>query len=180
MSGTTDDRYLEWLYSHIGSVRNRNPERTYWSLAKELMSREFVWFVPNDGNRVKDGTDLRYEFIEETGERPDPAWMDLGCSMLEMLIALSRRASFETGEEPAKWFWRFIANLGLTEFTDSHFTTVAGLAVNDAMDAVIYRTYDHTGAGGLFPLREATEDQRRVEIWYQMAAYLTENTTLLR
>jgi hypothetical protein len=37
------------------------------------------------------------------------------------------------------------------------------------------RLYTTSGYGGLFPLEEPKEDQRKVEIWYQMMAYLGEN-----
>jgi hypothetical protein len=37
------------------------------------------------------------------------------------------------------------------------------------------REYDSDGGnGGLFPLNEPNEDQRDVEVWYQMMAYLQE------
>jgi hypothetical protein len=37
------------------------------------------------------------------------------------------------------------------------------------------RTYSKLGKGGLFPLRSSAYDQRKVELWYQMAAFMTEN-----
>ena len=46
--------------------------------------------------------------------------------------------------------------------------------VADAMAAIIWRTYDSNGYGGLFPLRNPREDQRKVELWYQLNAYLLE------
>ena len=92
MDGTLDDQYLTWLYSQTGSVRLRNKARTHWSLLRQLYSKEFVWLVPNDDNRVEDGRDLRYEFLHETGHtRASREWLAMGCSFLEMLVALSRR-----------------------------------------------------------------------------------------
>jgi hypothetical protein len=32
-----------------------------------------------------------------------------------------------------------------------------------------------SGLGGMFPLEDPREDQRAIEIWYQMMAYINEN-----
>ena len=37
------------------------------------------------------------------------------------------------------------------------------------------REYDKDGTFGLFPLKNPKKDQRKVEIWYQMMAYIIEN-----
>src|SRR5690606_37427786 len=119
MTGTTDDRYLEWLYGLVASVRNRNPSRTYWQLFRQLYSKEFVWLVPNDDNRALDGKDLRSEYLEMSSDEVDQEWLNLECSMLEMLIALARRAAFEDSRSPVEWFGEFLKNLGLDSATDA-------------------------------------------------------------
>lgn len=178
MSGTIDDRYFEWLYSLIGAVRNRNPARSYWGLTRQLYVKEFVWIVPNDDNRVEDGKDLRREFIEQNGLDPDqidPTWMNLGCSMLEMLIALGRRASFESeGKTSGDWFWMMINNLDLRRFNDERYDDEGAQIIDETLDCVIYRNYSYDGSGGLFPLKDPIIDQRKVELWYQLAEYLLE------
>lgn len=172
MSQPLDELYLTWLYSQIGSVRLKNPSQTHWSLVRQLYSKEFVWIVPNDDNRVEDGRDLRYEFIDEQMlEDVDPAWLDLGCSMLEMLIGLSRRLSFEAEGESRDWFWTLINNLALRS-DDKNPILVE--VVDATLERVIWRTYNPDGSGGLFPLRRAHKNQRKVEIWYQLSAYLLE------
>lgn len=175
--GTLDDVYLEWLYGQIGSVRNRNPERSYWNLARQLYTKEFTWFVPNDDNRVEDGKDLRLEFIDQVDLSDvyvDPNWSDLGCSMFEMLIALARMAAFESDGRTFEWFWRFIHNLELDRYTDDLWEISIQEEVEEALDRVIDRSYSADGTGGLFPLRNAEHDQRKVELWYQMSAYILE------
>lgn len=177
MSPPLDDRYLEWLYGQIGAVRNRNPARSYWLLAKQLYSREFVWLIANDDNRAEDGLLLREEFMsEQDSDEVDPAWMVLGCSMLEMLIGLSRRASFATEIDTGEWFWIFMDQLDFKTFTDARFTNEVEAFVDDAIDRVIFRTYSSDGSGGLFPLLHPTSDQRRVQLWYQLSAYLLEGS----
>lgn len=165
--------YLSWLYKQVIPRRLRAPRKTFHNLLGQLHEKEFVWFVANDDNRVEDGRDLRKEFVQETGYDVDPAWLDLGCSFLEMLIGLSRRLAFEMEGEPVEWFWELISNLQLSECNDLP-NQFSRDDVDEIMDAVIWRTYAHDGRGGLFPLRYPTRDQREVEIWYQLNAYLLE------
>lgn len=172
MTADLDNAYLPWLYGQVGEVKNHNSSKSYWNLLRQMYSKEFVWFIPNDDNRVEDGKYLRHEWAEETGQaHPDRDWMRLPCSFLELLIALSRRLAFEAdgGDSPA-WFWHLIDNLGLRGCHDrSRYDTKE---VEEALDTVIFRTYDPDGRGGLFPLVMAHQDQREVEIWYQLNAYL--------
>ena len=98
--------------------------------------------------------------------------------MLEMIIALSRRASFEDEalETPVMWFWRLMHNLELEGHTDDVFEISIQEEVNETLDRLDNRTYSYDGSGGLFPLQHAHEDQRTVELWTQMSAYLLEGT----
>ena len=167
-----DELYLSWLYNFVSDPELTRPSLTFWKLTKQMYTKEFVWFVPNDDNRIEDGRYLRDEFIEDLGlEDVDPDWLYLGCSMLEMLIGLSRRLSFIDEGEPSEWFWRLINNLGL-RYSDRNKFPMAH--VEEVLDNVIWRTYDPNGFGGLFPLSHADRDQRDVEIWYQMSSYLLE------
>lgn len=178
MDEPLDERYFKWLYGQVASVKLKNPSRTYWSLLKALYTTEFVWLVPNDDNRLEDGRDLRYEFIDEVGvESPDPEWMAFGCSLLEMLIGLSRRLVFEAEGKagPSEWFWHMIENLGLGGFNDTYFKTERQMKyVEHVLTTVVWRHYGSDGHGGLFPLRKPHEDQRKVELWYQLSCYLSE------
>src|SRR5678815_5821071 len=84
-----------------------------------LYIKEFVWIVPNDDNRVADGRDLRYEFVDQSGlDDVDPGWINLGCSMFELLVGLSRRLSFEADGRVHQWFWRLLNNIGLAGCND--------------------------------------------------------------
>lgn len=169
MNEPLDEQYLKWLYSQVANVRLKNPATTYWSLMRLLYTTEFVWLIPNDDNRVEDGRNLRYEFLDHHRDvKADQEWLGLGCSFLEMLIALSRRLQFEAGGTIRDWFWHFVKTL-LQESDDLHFDEPSA---KQAVDGVIWRTYRPNGDGGLFPLKHYLEDQRRVELWYQMSAYL--------
>lgn len=174
MSQLLDEQYLTWLYSQVSSVKPESPTRTYWSLIRQLYKKEFVWFVPNDDNRMEDGLDLRHEFLEATGIEADNDWLTLGCSVLEMMIALSRRLSFLEDREPREWFWELIQNLQLQGWNDQNYIGHAGKFVDEILDVLIWRTYTFDGHGGLFPLIMAEHDQTQMEIWYQLNAYLLE------
>lgn len=146
-------------------------------MARQMYVKEYTWFVPNDDNRVQDGKDLRDEFLATQGiDEVDRGWYDLGCSMLEMLIALSRRLSFEADQKTAgEWFGILLQNIGLDRCNDKRMTVEMEQHIDEVMQCVIYRQYSPTGEGGLFPLRNPQHDQREVEVWYQMSAYLIEN-----
>lgn len=172
MSAELDDLYLEWLYHQISSDKSKNPARTYWELARQLYSKEFIWFVPNDDNRIEDGKELRYEFIDDRHIDAETDWMELGCSMLELLVGLSRRLAFEAEGKPRDWFWEMLTNIGINSHNDK--SGYSPEEVDEILNAVIFRTHQPNGQGGLFPLQHPDRDQRRVEIWYQLSAYLLE------
>lgn len=167
-----DELYLHWLYEKIADPDEPNRARSFWNLALHLYTTEYIWLIPNDDNRYEDGRFLREEFIEDLGLHDvDPDWLHLGCSMLEMLIALSRRLSFQGEGEPRDWFWHLIDNLDLRYSDNRRFPANR---VEEILNRVIWRTYAPDGSGGLFPLRHPDRDQRDVELWYQLNMYLLE------
>lgn len=173
MNAELDEAYLLWLYSQVGNLKLKNPRRTHWNLLKQLYRKEFVWLIPNDDNRVEDGIELRYTFAQETGVvDPPEEWMTLACSFLEMLVALSVRFAFFVEGEPADWFWHMMDNLQLRPYTDA--VEYDPREVDAVLDRVIWRQYDENGHGGLFPLTDPRQNQRDVELWYQLSAYVLE------
>ncbi len=177
--GSLDEVYLTWLYSLVGSVQNTNPANNHWELLKVLYGTAFAGYVPNDDKRSADGKDLRIEFLQTTGYPlydPYGSWFDLDCSVLEMILALARRAAFEDEAQgsPVEWFWRMIHNLELDGYTDDIFEISIQETVKEVLARLNGRQYSQDGAGGLFPLRSTTVDQRTVELWTQLSAYLLE------
>lgn len=171
-----DSRYLDWLYSQVApNATSGNPARSYWLLLEQLHNLEFDWSVPNDDNRLEDGKDLREEFLAVSGAKRDQKWMGQSCSLLEVLIALSRRAEFESAKDSYTWFWQMIDNIGLRDYTDNAYDDWVRDEVDQVINCVVHRDYSSDGTGGLFPLRHPDCDQREVELWYQMSSYLLEN-----
>lgn len=175
MDEPIEDLYFNWLYTKVAYRPNTTPSNRYHSLLYFLHRTEFVWRVSGDDNRAEDGRALRIEFLNETRIDTDEPLVDLECSVLEMMIAFSRRAAFQTDMELEEWFWIMIDNLGLSDLPDSAFNGGAETAiVGPIMEDLVWRRYESNGRGGLFPLRNPDEDQRDVEIWYQFCEYLVD------
>jgi len=172
---TVDEVYFTWLTDRVDFDFGRSSGATYTDLMGQLHSKEFVWVVPNDDNRLEDAMDLRHQFLNETGIT-NPGELLMGVpplSVLEVILGLSIRCAFNGGGYPPHWAWRLIENLDLHNMSDP-LSTRKQEKVDDILDTFIWRQYEYDGVGGLFPLAHPKEDQRKVEIWYQMNAYLDE------
>src|SRR4029077_5421852 len=100
MNEAVEHLYFDWLCARVVNMVNV-PRPTYWELLAQLHKTEFVWLILGDDNRAEDGKELRKEFIIQAELPDDPQWrIEVGCSVLEMLIAFSRRAEFQD-ETPA-------------------------------------------------------------------------------
>lgn len=131
--------------------------------------KEFICLVYNDDNRLVDGLDVRAEWFAYSGRV-----VDMGpCSFLEVLIGLSRRMAFFTGESAEGWAWQLLTNLELDRMRDP-LSKYKRRKAEDILETVIWRTYEPDGACGFFPLTHPQDDQRKVELWYQMNAYVME------
>ncbi len=175
-----DEAYFGWLYRNVGPSKNRNPARSYWLLAEQLHNTEFRWKIANDDNRAEDGIELRELFLQEKPQfTPTTAWLNARCSVLEMIIALARRTAFEADGDADEWTGILLHNLGFHRYTDAVWDDRAVEDVDDVLRRLIARRYGQDGTGGLFPLRYPADDQRRVELWYQMSTYLLERLDIV-
>lgn len=160
-----DYEYYEWLISQIDSPRHKS----YKDLFERMHNFEFVWFVPNDDNRVQDAYDLRHAFLEDSGEQLSLE----GATVLEVIVGLSQRVAFIGGGSERAWAWKLIKNLHLHKMIDP-LSEVRAQRVDDILYALVWRTYDRNGDGGFFPLKNALDDQTKLEIWDQLNAYVIE------
>jgi len=158
-----DLEYYQWLTSQIEIPTGK----TYHELFERLHETEFVWMVQGDDNRIVDAMDLRSEFIHgwKAARRP--------VSVLELLIAVSRRTEWVAGGTASQWAWILLKNLKLSKASDPWNASKAQ-RVDEILENFIWRTYEPDGRGGFFPLRHPTSDQRQLEIWFQMQAYAIE------
>lgn len=167
--------YFEWLKSQVDFL---DFPTQYTRLFSILHSTPFVWKHPMDENReIEARKELRSNYVQEIGRTisfTEPS------SVLEVIIQISKRmnyicASFD--EDKTKLiFWRLIANLGLDRLDDPHYEYLGGdQHVNYILSRLVNREYDIDGNnGGLFPMANSRENQREVELWYQMNQYLSD------
>lgn len=173
-----DERYFKWLYGLVAEPTIQDPDLTYWNLLRHLHSRPFVWFVGRDDNRVEDGKQLRLEFLRHEDLRVsdvDRDWIDFGCSALELMIAMSGRLQFDLDPDSniAYWFWEVLmTNIGLRHCSDG--AGFESCDIDETLNRVMFRQYEPDGTGGFFPLQNPQEDQRGLELWHQLSAYVIE------
>lgn len=164
--------YLAWLVDQIDVPDDGH---TYHAAMNMMFVLPFPWVVGNDENRVSDGRDLRIEYLSRLPNRGEGLYIDYTpVKFLEVLIALSRRIAFLVEQDPRKWAWHFVKVLKLDRYDENITGPVLG-HMEAAIDRVVWRTYNPDGSGGFFPLRRPRGDQRKVEIWDQMTAYINEN-----
>lgn len=169
------NEYENWLVQRVGFLGHG-----HYNKLMDCIHMVDFWVdpeIPRDHNREEDGRQLRQEFLRETGLRPDT--LDrYHVSVLEVLAALAIRMENEYIGDPAdphpeNIFWEMIGNLDLHQFSDPKFDEYR---VRHVLNSWMLRKYDDFGRGGIFPLQDTSwPDQRGVEIWSQMNAYLTEN-----
>lgn len=166
MTPQIEDDYFHWLTSQI-ELPADNPN-TYNDLFARMHETEFLWSIAHDDDRVQDGLVLRDQFLN--GRRHK---FKFGPTVLEVLIALSRRVAFTAGGTPEIWAWQLIENLRLDRRADP-FTKGRADRVDETLETLIWRTYQRDGKGGFFPLTQSIQDQTKIDIWSQMNAYVNE------
>jgi len=166
MGPSNELAYMHWLYEQLGSKGSNEEE--YGDLCYWLYHQKFYSILPNDDNRAEDGLQLRTQFGIQ---------LDLDCSMLEFLIALAMRMDYILHDPRyinriGKWFWMLVDNLGLdpVDVNEPRSHTRNQVIVQRFLE----RRYNTSGRGGLFPLKRGLKDQRKVEIWYQMMDYISQ------
>lgn len=170
------EAYLEWLEPQLRDS-GEGSNKSYSDLLIIMWQTEYVMnssnTVDNDHNRLADGMDLRAEFTNVVNVgRTD--MLELGpVSFLEVLIGLSKRLEFSAGGSAPGWAWHLLDNLELRRMSDP-LSDAKKRRVRDILDACIWRNYQPDGTGGFFPLAFPDEDQTRIEIWYQLHAFLEE------
>ncbi len=183
MSFLLDD-YIYYLYKMV-----QNGGENYRKLCVELFRNRFfiTRLAPKrDIDREKDGLELRKEWSNKTHEYPgddfDYGMQPIPCTMLEMIIGISKRMSEqlmdEDGEDKtAQCFWEIIGNLGLNCWDDDNFGWETGLApknIGKICEILCKRQYNPDGTGGgMFPMPGVLGvNQKKIEIWYQMQEYI--------
>lgn len=165
------DEYFDWLCWFV-NIDNRSLTDGYSKLLKNLHFTSFYWFVPNDDNRAYEGMNLRERFCDELNIKYRIEDFPEECTMLELIIGLAIRCSdlANSGLSEAQWFWRLLDNCGLSYYDDDCMDDPY-----EIIERLIERRYKRNGQGGFFPIKTNRKDQTKIELWYQMSAYINEN-----
>jgi len=161
-----DAGYLRYLMGAVGEGLEQSSD--YTNLLRTLHERRFV-VNRYDQNRAVDGIALREEYAGETENGT--------ATVLEMLIALSRRAAYanDLNENPISsedWFWKFMFNLELDGFTDYMFNQDGDIAIiNMIVSDFVNRDYRTRNIFGL-----DAYVAHGLDLWGQMQYYATEIT----
>lgn len=166
--------YFDWMYNVVCGGRFAD-DISYRRLLSYLNNTDFIYLIPMDRNREKDGIDLRSRYAYDKDLGYVPFSLNGPCSVLEMMIALAIRCE-ETimdnpniGNRTGQWFWEMIRCLGLGGMTDERFDEDKAAFI---VDRFLKREYEPDGHGGLFIIRNCERDLRNVEIWIQLLWYL--------
>jgi len=169
------DEYYIWL---TNLVCDNSSIRKYSRLLETLYSTEFTYKILLDVNRIKDGIDLRKDYLREMELLTWPEYLEQKpCSVLEMMVALANRIEIDIMSDPdignraSEWFWKMIDSMELLDMTNDNFNDDY---VDFILSRFLNREYDANGRGGLFTIKSRNVDMRRIEIWYQMQYYLDE------
>ncbi len=173
--------YFQWLRSIVCDGRF-SENISYDKLLSHLHTIEFKWTRMLDADRADWGVDMRYRFAQDRKYDAEFNIKDYiygPCSVFEMMVALAVRCEEDMMDDPdygdrtAQWFWNMVVSLGLGSMVDSSFDATH---VDDVIQKFLNREYARDGKGGLFTLRHAPFDARKVDIWYQLCWYLDEAT----
>lgn len=160
--------YYDWLKDQVELFDNRGRSD---ALLCELHSITYIPMLTLDKNRECDGLELRDIYDKEYDGYEVTFQVDTPCSMLEFLVALARRMNYiyarDNENTTSRMFWLMINNVGLSINSTEE-------EINRTMERIIRRDYGANGEGNLFPLKMPRDNQRNVEVWYQMNQYLIE------
>jgi hypothetical protein len=175
--------YRRWLVRTYLQDSEGLPDG-YGLLIEQMFRKEYYYFVDYDENRAEDGIYLRARYLDTEGGSQGVV-PEGPCSFLEFLIGVSIRLEemlFDGEQIPIhEYFWELASRLRLTEYNDDAYGYSDTQFVVDAiMTSFMDRCYSATGEGGLFPLHPPCEIQNRVEVWYQLNAYLLQHPNFFR
>lgn len=163
-----------------------------YKLMRYLFDRDFVisdsstdeiFGCSEDEIQAKNGMELRRKYAESVGKKAgkserdtDRIWKSIHgkCSVLELLIHLSMSLDSMTNEEESgkntgKFFDILLENLEFDVTSSAEDWQVI-------VDKFLHRKYKSNGSeGGLFPLKHAEKNMKKVPIWSQLNAWLNEN-----
>ena len=175
----TKNKYYEPYYKWLLSWIKCRPDDEYSELNRLLHNTTYdvkmdrnTPLISRDTSREEDGLELRNDFMVDE-RRLGITCLTGECSMLEMLIALSRRiddlinGSIDTRID--KWYFELIHNMGI-DYKNYEFNADK---IKDILYIFMNRKYNKNGTnGGLFPIKNYEGNMQIEDLYLQMTHYL--------
>lgn len=172
--------YFDWLCERVG-IQDKHIKdssaidilyMTTFSVCEKYHKQ-----VALDESRIEDALSMREKFTNDSDFQPifDARFL-LGVglsdvSIFEVMVALADRMVYNCSDSIDRSEAFFIMFKNLFSGVDENDSEKLSERVKNFLD----REYGKDGSCGLFPLKNPKKDQRKVEIWYQMMAYIIEN-----
>ena len=155
--------YLPWLIQ-------RGCLNDYRALASVWDEIEFVWYIPEDGDKAEQALRMRDEYEYETN-RPCPRQGP--ASFLELFVSITDTLTAMIYQDRSVFTKSILMNLGVRNAQDalSMDPAVHARAI-DSAETVMHRTYRKNGYGGLFMVPGA--DLREMPLRDQMILWSNE------
>lgn len=167
--------YFMWLVTEICDRQHAKVD--YIPLLELLHAISFEIVIEMDTNRVEDGAFLREKWLDSEGIYEYLyEFDDQKVSVLEVLVALADRLSFQIGNNVAEThglsecFWELLQNLDLEKYSSDNFKP---LNIKEKVRIWMFRKFSKDGFGSPFPVKNVKFDQRKQQIWDQMQDYIS-------
>lgn len=176
ISDNLSKRYFEYLiYENIVAKPSWVP------ILEILFSRDYYSMLIMDNSREGDGKLLRDNFMamingNDAIEFNSSPWVDIPCSMLEMMIALANRITLEFyAVDDDIYPMSTIIFASMLDSLGINMDLQTQDEVEDIITRFIRRDFSPDGRGSLFDLRGKTVDidWRDLPIWNQAMAWVT-------
>lgn len=133
--------YLPWLIK-------RGCLDGYQDLASVWDEVEFIWYIPEDGDKAEQALRMREEYAYETGHL---CTRQGSVTFLELFVSLTDTLTAMVYQDRAAFTRSILLNLGVVNCGDRLllYPALYSMAL-DSADRVMHRTYHRNGAGGLF------------------------------
>lgn len=175
---STFPEYWDDYFVYLLRKSRLNKFTQYRSVFYDMHWINFTYQMERDENRAADGISLRngYSKIDTAPETIQIVFYDRPCSVFEMMIGLAVRVDNEyigdpSEEHPEFFFMEMFKNLGLDRIDDAD-----SEKTYDVLLTWMNRDFNWDGQGSPFPLTRDLRDQRTLEIWDQMNAYISEHS----
>ena len=133
--------YTRWLIQR-GCLENYSELASVWD---EL---DFVWYIPEDEDKVVQALRMRDEYCYATGS---PSPRQAPPSFLEVFVSITDTLTAMLYQDRESFTKSILLNMGARSYSDDgHLPSEIHEEALNIAERVMYRTYSRNGTGGLF------------------------------